>query len=224
MHYLQSLIDTVKSKGLIRIVGMLAGVALLIAAVWYVVAMLTSKKESFDDMMLDAPKTESSTEQALSAEVAAPIEAAPKVILEVPVAETDATVAYGDATLDGPKYISAADLPRGACLAHYRNSASIVDDFPSNTRDYTPYNLDLSDPSTYQTEAGTSQLALRAIKSPYYEMHLSDVLMGNLLPQPESDMSRDGSSMDYPVVQRDDIRPIIVSDIGQGGLGGVAMD
>lgn len=128
----------------------------------------------------------------------------------------------GDATQKA-KVISACDMPSGMSVKHYRSSGDIVDDY-SQENMYMPYGLNLADPSTYQQEVtSSSQLALRAIRNPYYEMNLSNVIVGDVLPTPDSQMSNDGSAY---VVQAVDVTPPIINitDIGANGQGGVALD
>lgn len=112
---------------------------------------------------------------------------------------------------------SAADMP--SSKSKY---ADIVDTFSSDTKGYQVYDLNLNDPKTYRQEvASSSQLALRGIRNPYYALNLSEVLMGNPILTYDNNTSRDGAA--YTVQNVDVTPPIInVTDLGQGGLAGIA--
>lgn len=139
------------------------------------------------------------------------------------VLQDDALVA-GDA-VEKAGVVSACDMPSGAGMSvkHYRSSGDIVDDYGQEDSLYRPYGQNLMDPSVYEQEVNSSsQLAMRAISSPYYNMTLSNVIMGDILPKPDSHMSQDGSAY---VVQAVDVVPPFnsVTGVGQYGAGGVDM-
>jgi hypothetical protein len=132
----------------------------------------------------------------------------------------DGTPVNGDAVFRSQDGVSANDMPSG--LNKYGRSSDVIDTFSQDSYTYRPYDLSLADPKTYQQEvSSSSQLALRGIRSPYYELNLSDVLMGNTMQMHDAGMSRDGSSY---VIQANDVTPPIinVTDIGQGGIGGIS--
>ena len=133
------------------------------------------------------------------------------------------TSAYGDATITGPKNITPQDMSRDSCIDHYRCATDVLGDFPVDTRDYTPYGVNLDDPATYGTEVNaSSQLAMQSIRHPYYEMNLSDVIRGTILNPLDPMASPTGSASDYVHLTNTDVTSLNVIDVGNGGVGGVA--
>ncbi len=140
--------------------------------------------------------------------------------VEMSSVEGDSQAAAGDATAKAA-VISACDMPAaGLSVKHYRSSGDIVDDMPEDNM----YAMYLQDPSVYHQEvSSSSQLAMRGISNPYYEMNLSNVITGDILAKPDSLMSNDGSAY---IIQNTDVTPPInpyISNVGQNGVGGTIV-